>query len=122
MTCDESAGIDDAASLLVSQHQARLRPAHLYRLESLVSLVAAPGLGLVRLHQVGIELPLPPPETQASIVAHVAGEMNKLDALRSTTARTIALLKERRATFITAAVTGEIDPTGTPPACRDGVE
>ena len=45
-----------------------------------------------------IELPLPSPETQASIVAHVARETSKLDALRSATARTVALLRnaERR--------------------------
>ncbi len=44
-----------------------------------------------------------------AIVTHIASETAKLDAMRSATERTIALLKERRAALIAAAVTGQID-------------
>jgi type I restriction enzyme S subunit len=53
-------------------------------------------------------LPLPPIDEQRAIVAHIATETAKLDALRSATERTIALLKERRAALIAAAVTGRM--------------
>lgn len=56
-----------------------------------------------------IELPLPSPETQREIVAHIALETAKLDALRLATERSVSLLKERRAALITAAVTGQIE-------------
>jgi type I restriction enzyme, S subunit len=53
-------------------------------------------------------VPVPSLEEQKSIVAHIAAETAKLDALRTATERTIALLKERRAALIAAAVTGQI--------------
>ena len=53
-------------------------------------------------------IPLPPLDEQRAIVAHIATETAKLDALRSATERTIALLKERRAALIAAAVTGRL--------------
>ena len=53
--------------------------------------------------------PVPPRDEQRAIVAHIATETAKLDAMRSATERTIALLKERRAALIAAAVTGQID-------------
>jgi type I restriction enzyme S subunit len=53
--------------------------------------------------------PVPPLEEQRAIVAHIATETAKLDAMRAATERTIALLKERRAALIAAAVTGKID-------------
>src|ERR1035437_44407 len=53
--------------------------------------------------------PVPPREEQRAIVAHIASETAKLDALRSATERTIILLKERRAALITEAVTGQIE-------------
>jgi type I restriction enzyme S subunit len=56
---------------------------------------------------------LPSPEEQHAIVTHIAIEMAKLDALRTATERTIALLKERRAALIAAAVTGQIDVEDT---------
>ena len=52
---------------------------------------------------------VPPLEEQKAIIAHIAAETAMLDALRSATERTIALLKERRAALIAAAVTGQID-------------
>lgn len=56
-----------------------------------------------------VRYPAPPRDEQQAIVTYVAVETSKLDALRAATERTIALLKERRAAFIAAAVTGEID-------------
>jgi type I restriction enzyme S subunit len=56
-----------------------------------------------------IMVPLPPASEQLDIVAQIALETGKLDALRSATGRTIILLKERRAALIAAAVTGQID-------------
>jgi len=58
-------------------------------------------------------LPVPPLVEQRKIVAHVAEELSKLDALRSATERTIVLLQERRAALISAAVTGRIEVEGT---------
>jgi type I restriction enzyme S subunit len=56
-----------------------------------------------------IEVPVPPQDEQSAIATHIIAETAKLDALSSATERTIALLKERRAALITAAVTGAID-------------
>lgn len=53
-------------------------------------------------------LPVPARIEQTGIVAHIATETAKLDALREATERTIALLKERRAALIAAAVTGKL--------------
>jgi type I restriction enzyme S subunit len=52
---------------------------------------------------------VPPLPEQRAIVAHISAQTAKLDALRLATERTIALLKERRAALIAAAVTGQID-------------
>lgn len=56
-----------------------------------------------------LRIALPPLDEQRAIVAHIAAETAKLDALRSATERSIALLRERRAALISAAVTGQID-------------
>ena len=53
--------------------------------------------------------PCRPLHEQRAIVSHIVAETAKLDALRAATERTIALLKERRAALIAAAVTGRID-------------
>jgi type I restriction enzyme S subunit len=58
-----------------------------------------------------VYLPVPPQEEQHAIVEHIARETAKLDAVRAATERTIALLKERRAALIAAAVTGQLDLT-----------
>jgi len=55
-----------------------------------------------------MSFPLPPLIEQRAIVAHIASEAAKLDALRAAAERTIVLLKERRAALIAAAVTGQI--------------
>jgi type I restriction enzyme S subunit len=52
---------------------------------------------------------VPPIEEQQRIIAHIRRETARLDSLRVSTERTIALLKERRAALIAAAVTGQID-------------
>jgi type I restriction enzyme S subunit len=52
--------------------------------------------------------PVPPLAEQRAIVAHIATETSKLDALRASAERTIRLLKERRSALISAAVTGKI--------------
>ena len=54
------------------------------------------------------KVPLPPLEEQRAIVAHIAAKTARLDALAAATERTIALLKERRAALIAAAVTGQL--------------
>jgi type I restriction enzyme, S subunit len=53
--------------------------------------------------------PHPPLDEQRAVVAHIARETAKLDAVRAATERTIALLKERRSALIAAAVTGQLD-------------
>lgn len=55
-----------------------------------------------------LRVPLPPVDEQRAIVAHIATETVKLEALRSATERTIGLLRERRAALIASAVTGRL--------------
>lgn len=66
-----------------------------------------------------IYLPVPPRDEQRAIVAHLASETIKIDALRAAAERTIALSKERRAALISAAVTGKIK---TPSLFAEGSE
>ena len=54
-------------------------------------------------------MPLPSEEQQKLIVQYVGDELQRFDTLVAKTQRSIDLLKERRAAFITAAVTGQID-------------
>lgn len=54
-------------------------------------------------------VPLPPLNEQAEIVASLNRDTGRIDLLADKTQRSINLLKERRAAFITAAVTGQID-------------
>ena len=51
-----------------------------------------------------IEVPLPPVQEQAEIVEQIAFEAKRLEELRESTESTVALLKERRAALIAAAV------------------
>ena len=55
-----------------------------------------------------VYLPVPPIEEQRAIAGYIAGQTTKLDAMRTATERTIALLRERRSALINAAVTGQI--------------
>lgn len=52
---------------------------------------------------------LPPLQEQQEILNFVRHEGAKLDALSAESARTIALIKERRAALIAATVTGQVD-------------
>ena len=54
-------------------------------------------------------MPVPSLQEQVKISTFLAQETNRLDALRAEAERAIALLKERRAALIAAAVTGQID-------------
>jgi hypothetical protein len=67
-----------------------------------------------------IRIPVPPLEEQRTIVSHISAETSKLDALRASTERMIALLKERRAALIAAAVTGKIAVPTIASSCRNG--
>jgi type I restriction enzyme S subunit len=51
----------------------------------------------------------PPVEEQRRIARHLGTHLARIDILTEKTQRSIDLLKERRAAFITAAVTGQID-------------
>src|SRR5436190_12172551 len=53
-------------------------------------------------------LPVPSHKEQDAIVTHIETETAKLDDLISATKHTVSLLKERRASVINAAVTGQI--------------
>ncbi len=53
--------------------------------------------------------PLPSVAEQKAIADHIDGETKRIDRLSKFTSSSIALLKERRSAFITAAVTGQID-------------
>jgi type I restriction enzyme S subunit len=56
-----------------------------------------------------VYLPVLPLDEQRAIVEHIAHETAKLDNVRASTERTIALLRERRSALIAAAVTGQVD-------------
>lgn len=66
---------------------------------------------MVKLSQESIPdwiIPLPPLAEQRAIVVHIQAEMAKIDALKTTTERSLALLRERRAALIAEAVTGRL--------------
>ncbi len=53
-------------------------------------------------------VPVPPKQEQRQIITQLRSKIAKIDNIRAVTERTIALLKERRAALITAAVTGTL--------------
>ena len=61
-----------------------------------------------------ISLPVPPLTEQREIAAHIESRTRRLDELRSATRATTALLRERRAALIAAAVSGHLDVEGKP--------
>lgn len=67
---------------------------------------AQPGLAVEQL--MNLRIPVPPQEEQHAIVMNISRETAQLDAVLAATQRAIALLKERRAAMIAAAVTGQI--------------
>ena len=56
-----------------------------------------------------LPISLPSIEEQGEIVRYISNWTSRIDAVRAETKRTIALLVERRAALIAAAVTGQID-------------
>lgn len=56
-------------------------------------------------------VPVPPIQEQVAITRYLASRLTQLDATYDRSVRMIALLRERRAALITAAVTGQIDIT-----------
>lgn len=56
-----------------------------------------------------VKLPAPGFDEQRTIAAHLDQRTTRIDALVSTTERSVSLLKERRSALVTAAVTGQID-------------
>ena len=56
-----------------------------------------------------ISFPVPPLTEQQRIAVYIANETAKLDKLRAKAEATVALLRERRAALIAAAVAGKID-------------
>jgi len=67
--------------------------------------------GFLRLYSenfLALWFPCPPLDEQQQIVEHITAETTKIDRLRTATENSIALLKERRAALIAAAVTGQI--------------
>jgi len=77
------------------------------RLDPYISGMAQPKLNQSMLNSIVIPLPKSLAE-QRAIVAYIGSATAKLDGLRATAERTIALLKERRAALIAAAVTCKI--------------
>ena len=61
-------------------------------------------------HLSNMLLPLPPSNEQMDIVQFLKDERNKTMELEKALKTSIGLLKERRSSLITAAVTGQIDP------------
>ena len=59
-------------------------------------------------------IPVPPVAEQHEILAQLAAETRTTDAARTATARTIALLEQRRSALISAAVTGQLDVGSSP--------
>jgi len=56
-----------------------------------------------------VRIPTPPLGEQALLVKHLTHTLNRVDMLAQATEQTVALIKERRAALIAAAVTGQID-------------
>ena len=67
-------------------------------------------------HAVDFWVPTPPPDEQSDIAACVERETASLNELSLEAERATALLQERRAALVSAAVTGQIDVRGLAPA------
>ena len=57
----------------------------------------------------GLIIPFPPPTEQREIASTIISIAESFDTLTTEATRAIALLQERRAALISAAVTGQID-------------
>lgn len=63
------------------------------------------GMGVIE----NLCLPIPPMQEQNEIVKQIDLSLKKLKPLKERAARAIELLKERRSSLISAAITGKID-------------
>lgn len=72
-----------------------------------VGFSAQPGIYLGTLGN--LKIPVPPSTEQASIIGTIGGQIETIDALVFAARTAIDLLHERRASLISAAVTGKID-------------
>ena len=66
----------------------------------------------------GLLIMLPPTDEQACIADHLSRHSVDIDDLSTNAERAIALLRERRAALISAAVTGQIDVRDAAPAAQ----
>lgn len=71
---------------------------------------AQPGLAVERI--ANLRIPLPPHTEQIAIATELSREFGKIDLLVQKSGRAIDLLREHRASLISAAVTGKIDVRG----------
>ena len=65
-------------------------------------------------HLVNLRVPVPPKAEQQEIVTEIASSTRAIDDLSKEAERTVALLKERRASLTSAAIAGAIDLEGGP--------
>jgi len=120
---------EDCDALVVSTGFAVFRPrrvhprflSYVFYSEYLISEIIARSVGVsypaINASEIArLPIPLPPPAEQRAIAAFLDRECGKIDTLTSEAERAIALLKERRAALISAAVTGKIDVRGLVPA------
>ena len=70
---------------------------------------AQPGLAVEAIEN--LRIPVPPILEQGDIVDFIAGSTKAISNLEKATNRTIELLKERRSTLVTDAVTGKLEET-----------
>ena len=104
----------------LSLDETRVRPRFILRWvqglnRSLLGIWAKEGATVESLeheYAANTRLPLPDLKEQDAILATLDLETARIDALISKSEQSIILLKERRAAFITAAVTGQIDLRG----------
>ncbi|UYO54621.1 restriction endonuclease subunit S [Rhodopseudomonas palustris] len=87
-------------------HTVRSRPVFV-QLEQRSLGAAVRGINIFELKRARI--PVPPPAEQQRIADYLDQELAAFDALRAAAEDAIALLQERRAALISAAVTGKID-------------
>ena len=111
-----SLGIFRASSVLESEwlHQVFLSSGFQSNLWNNVGFSAQPGIYLGAL--ANFQIPVPPKSEQAKILRVIVPRKRAFDEMIGHCEAAIALLNERRAAVITAAVTGKIDVRGLRPA------
>lgn len=65
------------------------------------------------------QIPVPPPHEAVAIAAHIRAETAQIDALLSKCRKAVELLREHRASLISAVVTGKIRVTENVPAAEE---